>query len=87
MIQWKMEKAGIESLGQIPMWHTNNTVGEKKKPSGKDYLEVRAIFSDSIQQADPFGPFVYQGRQPLLQPQPHRSRKLSERRIPLQKQK
>ena len=60
-IQWEMEKAGIEAL---PSWtidrilKRHNAVREKKKykPSGKDYPDVRAIFSDSIQQADLVGP-------------------------------
>ena len=60
-IRWEMEKLGIQPL---PTWtidrilRRHNVVREKKKykPSGKEYPDVKEIFSDSIQQADLVGP-------------------------------
>ena len=60
-IQWEMQKLGIKPL---PPWtidrilKRHNVVREKEKykPSGKRYPDVKAIFSDSIQQADLLGP-------------------------------
>ena len=60
-IQWEMEKLGLKPL---PAWtidrilkrHNVVRTKEKYKPSGKRYPDVKAIFSDSIQQADLLGP-------------------------------
>ncbi len=60
-IQWEMEKLGIKLLPSRTIdriLKRHNVVREKKKykPSGKNYPDVKEIFSDSIQQADIVGP-------------------------------
>jgi hypothetical protein len=60
-IQWEMEKLGFEPL---PTWtidrilkrHHLVRVKRKYQPSGKQYPDLKKIFSDSIQQADLLGP-------------------------------
>lgn len=60
-IQWEMKKLG---LAPLPTWTINrilkrhNAVREKQRyvPKNKSYPDVKAIFSDSIQQADLVGP-------------------------------
>lgn len=60
-IQWEMAKLGLEPL---PTWtidrilKRHHLVRAKRKyqPSGKQYPDLRKIFSDSIQQADLVGP-------------------------------
>ena len=60
-IQWEMEKLGLEPL---PAWtidrilkrHHLVRVKQKYQPSGKQYPDLKKIFSESIQQADLVGP-------------------------------
>ena len=60
-IQWEMEKLNLEAL---PTWtidrilkrHNLVRVKRKYQPSGKQYPDLKRIFSDLIQQADLVGP-------------------------------